>query len=157
MANMYNINGLSYNAQENPEWFTRAMFGGRLVSGGYIRVLTGIKGDELLNQIDLENKVLQIDGKDCGWTPNQVIKLSEKKAKVKTYKINLEQCIDELENKRTLYMMSPGAQNESLPPELEAATLALIAIGLSNEIEEMIMNGNEINDPNQFNGTDPAG
>ena len=57
MANMYNINGLSYNAQENPEWFTRAMFGGRLVAGGYIRVLTGIKGDELLNQIDLENKV----------------------------------------------------------------------------------------------------
>lgn len=156
MANMYNINGLSYNAQENPEWFTRAMFGGRLVSGGYIRVLTGIKGDELLNQIDLENKVLQIDGKDCGWTPNQVIKLSEKKAKVKTYKINLEQCIDELENKRTLYMMSPGAQNESLPPELEAATLALIAIGLSNEIEEMIMNGNETNDPNQFNGIVPT-
>jgi hypothetical protein len=132
------------------------MFGGRLVSGGYIRVLTGIKGDELLNQIDLENKVLQIDGKDCGWTPNQVIKLSEKKAKVKTYKINLEQCIDELENKRTLYMMSPGAQNESLPPELEAATLALIAIGLSNEIEEMIMNGNETNDPNQFNGMVPT-
>ena len=91
MANMYNINGLSYNAKENPEWFTRAMFGGRLIQGGYIRVLTGIKGDELLSQIDLENKVLQIDGKDCAWTPNQIIKLSEKKARVKTYKINLEQ------------------------------------------------------------------
>ena len=57
MANMYNINSLSYNAKENPEWFTRAMFGGRLVQGGYIRVLTGIKGDELLSQIDLENKI----------------------------------------------------------------------------------------------------
>lgn len=156
MANMYNINGLSYTAQENPEWFTRAMFGGRLVSGGFIRVLTGIKGDELLSQIDLENKVLQIDGKDCGWTPNQIIKLSEKKASVKTYKINLEQCIDELENKRTLYMMSPGAQNESLPPELEAATLALIAIALSNEIEEMIMGGDADTDPNQFNGMVPT-
>lgn len=152
MANMYNINGLSYNAQENPEWFTRAMFGGRLVQGGYIRVLTGIKGEELLNMIDLENKVLQIDGKDCAWTPNQIIKLSEKKAKVKTYKINLEQCIDELENKRTLYMLSPGAQNESLPSELEEATLHLIAIGLSNEIEEMIVGGDESVDPNQFNG-----
>lgn len=152
MANMYNISGLSYNAKENPEWFTRAMFGGRLIQGGYIRVLTGVKGDELLSQIDLENKILQIDGKDCAWTPNQIIKLSEKKARVKTYKINLEQCIDELENKRTLYQLSPGAKNESLPPELEAATLALIAIGLSNEIEEMVVGGDESKDPNQFNG-----
>lgn len=152
MANMYNINGLSYTAQENPEWFTRAMFGGRLVQGGYIRVLTGIKGDELLSMIDLENKILQIDGKDCAWTPNQIIKLSEKTAKVKTYKINLEQCIDELENKRTLYMLSPGAQNEALPPELEQATLHLIAVGLSNEIEDMIIGGDESVDPNQFNG-----
>jgi hypothetical protein len=152
MANMYNINALSYKAQENPEWFTRAMFGGRLIQGGYIRVLTGIKGDELLSMIDLENKVLQIDGKDCAWTPNQIIKLSEKKASVKTYKINLEQCIDELEHKRTLYMLSPGATNESLPPELEEATLYLIAIGLSNEIEEMIVGGDESKDPNQFNG-----
>lgn len=149
---MYNINGLSYKPHENPDWFTRAMFGGRLVQGGYIRVLTGIKGDELLSQISLENKILQIDGKDCAWTPNQIIKLSEKTAKVKTYKINLEQCIDELENKRTLYELGPGAKNETLPTELEDATLALIAIGLSNEIEEMVVGGDESVDPNQFNG-----
>ena len=152
MANMYNISGLSYKPHENPEWFTRAMYGGRLVQGGYIRVMMDVKGDELLSQIDLENKVLQIDGKDCAWTPNQIIKLSEKVAKVKTYKINLEQCIDELENKRTLYQLTPGAVNEALPDELEAATLQLIAIALSNEIEEMIVGGDESKDPNQFNG-----
>lgn len=152
MANMYDISGLSYTPHENMEWFTRATFGGRLVMGGYIRVLTGIKGDELFNQIDLENKVLQLDGKDCAWTPNQIIKLSEKRATVKTYKINTEQCIDDLESKRTLYMLSPGAKNEELPDELEAATLALIAMALSNEIEEMVMGGDEEVDPNQFNG-----
>lgn len=149
---MYNINDLSYTAKENPEWFTRAMFGGRLVQRGIIRVLTGIKGDELLNQIDLENKILQIDGKDCAWTPNQIIKLSEKRASVKTYKINLEQCIDTLENKRTVYALGDGARNESLPAELEDATLALVAIGLSNEIEEMIIGGDSAVDPNQFDG-----
>lgn len=149
---MYNINDLSYTAHENPEWFTRAMFGGRLVQGGYIRVLTGVKGDELLNQIDLENKILQIDGKDCAWTPNQIIKLSEKRASVKTYKINLEECIDTLENKRTAYMLSDGAKNDALPSELEDATLALIAIGLSNEIEEMIIGGDSSKDPNQIDG-----
>lgn len=152
MANIYNINSLSFTAHENPEWFTRALFGGRLVQGGYIRVLTGIKGDELLNQIDLQNKILQIDGKDCAWTPNQIIKLSEKKASIKTYKINLEQCIDELEQKRTVYLLSPGATNESIPDELEQATLFLISVGLSNEIEEMIVGGDESVDPNQFNG-----
>src|SRR5690606_32250419 len=152
MANMYNISGLSYKPHENPEWFTRAMFGGRLVQGGYIRVMMDVKGDELLSQIDLENKVLQIDGKDCAWTPNQIIKLSEKVAKVKTYKINLEQCIDELENKRTLYQLTPGATNEALPDELEDATLMLIAIALSNEIEEMIVGGDESKDPNSING-----
>ena len=149
---MYNISGLSYKPHENPEWFTRAMYGGRLVQGGYIRVMMDVKGDELLSQIDIENKVLQIDGKDCAWTPNQIIKLSEKKASVKTYKINLEQCIDELENKRTLYQLTTGATNEALPDELEDATLMLIAIALSNEIEEMIVGGDESKDPNQFNG-----
>jgi len=152
MANIYDINSLSYTARENPEWFTRAVFGGRLIQGGYIRVLTGIKGEELLSQIDLANKILQADGLDCAWTPNQIMKLSEKKAKVSTYKINMEQCIDELEQKRTVYSLSPGAANEALPAELESATLLMIAIGLSNEIEEMIIGGDSAVDPNQFDG-----
>lgn len=141
MANIFDISGLSYTAKENPEWFTRALFGGRLIAGGYIRVLTGIKGDELLSQIDLNGKILQKGDTSCAWTPKQIVKLSEKTAKIGTYKINLEQCIDELENKRTVYQLSPGAQNESLPAELEAATLALVAIGLSNEIEELLIAG----------------
>jgi len=150
--NMYNIDGLTYTPQTEMGWFTRAMFGGRLVSGGYINVLTGIKGDEILTMIDLENKILQIDGKDCAWTPNQIIKLSEKVATIKTYKINLEECIDTLENKRTNYMLSAGANNTELPDELENATLTLISIGLSNEIEEMIIGGSVAANPNEFNG-----
>lgn len=149
---MYDISALTYTSRENPEWFTRALFGGRLVSGGYVRVLTGIKGGELLSQIDITGKVLQSDGKDCAWTPQQIIKLSEKTAKVKTYKINLEQCIDELENKRTTYQLSPGAKNESLPAELEAATLWLLAINLSNEIEELIIAGDSGTNADEFDG-----
>lgn len=151
-TNMYDISALSYNAKENPEWFMRAMFGGRLIQGGYIRALIGIKGEELLSQIDLNGKILQPDGNDCGWSPHQIIKLSEKKAKVKTFKINLEQCINDLENKRTLYQLSPGASNEDLPSELEAATLHLIAVGLSNEIEEMLIAGDENVNAEEING-----
>lgn len=149
---MYNINALTYTAHENPEWFTRSAFGGRLIRDGIVRALTGIKGDELLNQIGLENSILQIDGKDCAWTPNQIIKLSEKRASIKTYKINLEQCIDDLEDKRTAYMLSPGANNEELPAELEDATLYLISIELSNEIEKLIVAGNSATNPNEFDG-----
>lgn len=152
MANMYNINDLSYTAHENTEWFTRALFGGRLISGGYISYMVGVKGDELLSQIDLENEILQIDGNDCAWTPNQVLRLSDKIASVKTYKVNLEQCIDVLENKRTRYQLSPGATNEDLPDDLEEATLQLIAIGLSNEIEKMIVGGDESKNANHING-----
>lgn len=152
MANMYNINSLTYTVGRNPEWFTRAMYGGRLIEQGRIRVLTGIKGDELLTMIDLENKVLQIDGNDCAWTPNQIIKLSDKKASIKTYKINLEQCIDTLEDKVDAFTFSPGAKNDSLPDELEEATLMLVAIALSNEIEELIIGGDESKNPNNFDG-----
>jgi hypothetical protein len=49
-------------------------------------------------------------------------------------------------------MLSPGAKNDNLPDELEAAALMLIAIGLSNEIEEMVIAGDESKDPNSING-----
>lgn len=149
---MYDINGLSFDPSTNAEFFTRSLFGGRLVQSGKIRIMTGVKGDERLSQIDLQNKILQLDGKDCAWTPNQIIKLSEKIASVKTYKVNLEECIDDLENKRTAYLLKAGAKNEELPDELEEATMFLISIGLSNEIEEMIIGGDSSKNPNDIDG-----
>lgn len=152
VVNMYDITDLTMTVHENPEWFTRALFGGRFIQGNYVTPLMGVKDQELLSKIDLTDNILQIDTFDCAWTPEQILKLSEKKASVKTYKINLEQCIDELEKKRTIYQLSPGAKNESLPDELEAATLQLLAIGLSNEIEEMVIAGDSTVDPDSIDG-----
>jgi hypothetical protein len=152
MPNIYNISGLSYTVRENPEWFAGALFGSRLIKGGYIRPLTGIKGDELLSQISLEGNILQGDNNDCSWTPQQIVRLSEKTANVRTYKINLEQCIDELEQKRTIYQLSPGAANRELPDDLESATMALLADELATNIEEMIVGGNHTINSNEFNG-----
>lgn len=149
---MYNIQDLSMTPRDNPEWFTRALYGGRLIKGGYIDIVQGVKGEERLNQIDLTGKVLQADAGDCGWTPEQILKLSEKLAKVKTFKINLEQCIDALESKRTLYALSPGALNDSLPEDLEAATLYILAAELSNEIEELLVAGNSTTNPDEIDG-----
>lgn len=152
MANMIKIDGLTHKARTNPEWFTRAMFSGVLVESGKVRVLTGITGEETLNQIDLENKILQIDGLDCAWTPNQVLKLSEKLARVKTYKINMEQCLTTLENRISAFVFRAGANDIDWPEGLEEQSLVLIAIGLNREIETMIVGGNSAVDPNEFDG-----
>ncbi len=145
MANMYNITPLSYQPSSNMDWFTQAIFGGKLIEKGRITPVIGIKESTMLNLIDLSGNILQADSRDCAWTPDQITRLSEKELKVKTYKINLEQCLDDLERKRTAWMLSPGARNGELPESLEEATMALLANELSKEIEEKIFNGDSAN------------
>jgi len=149
---MYNINPLSYQPSSNMDWFTKALFGGRLIENGKIDVITGVKESTMLNLINLENTLLQADKKDCDWTPDQIFKLSEKEVKIKTYKINLEQCIDELEQKRINVMLKPGARNNQLPDSLEEATLAMLAAELSSEIETKIFSGDSSVNAYDFDG-----
>ena len=112
MANMYDISALTYQPSSNMDWFTKAVFGGKLIEKGKITPIIGVKESTQLNLIDLAGNILQADARDCAWTPLQMAKLSEKELKVKTYKINLEQCLDDLERKRTIWLMCPGATNQ---------------------------------------------
>ncbi|SHG13894.1 hypothetical protein [Dysgonomonas macrotermitis] len=152
MANMYNISPLSYQPSTNMDWFTKALFGGRLIENGKIDVITGVKESTMLNLLNFENTLLQPDGRDCAWTPDQIFKLSEKEVQIKTYKINLEQCIDDLERKRINIMLKPGAKNTELPEALEEATMAMLADELSAEIETKIFTGDSAVNPNDFDG-----
>lgn len=149
---MYNISPLSYQPSTNMDWFTKALFGGRLIENGKIDVITGVKESTFLNLLNFEHTLLQPDGRDCAWTPEQVFKLSEKEVKIKTYKINLEQCIDDLERKRINVMLKPGAKNTELPEALEEATIQMLASELSSEIEAKIFTGNSAIDANDFDG-----
>lgn len=149
---MYNISPLSYQPSTNMDWFTKVLFGGRLIENGKIDVITGVKESTFLNLLNFEHTLLQPDGRDCAWTPEQVFKLSEKEVKIKTYKINLEQCIDDLERKRINVMLKPGAKNTDLPEALEEATMEMLAAELSSEIETKIFTGNSTTDPNDFDG-----
>jgi len=151
MANMYDISSLTYQPSSNMNWFTKAVFGGKLIEKGKITPIIGVKESTRLNLIDLAGNILQADSRDCSWTPQQMAKLSEKELKVKTYKINLEQCLDDLERKRTIWMMGPGAKNTELPESLEEATMALLANELSSEIETKIFSGDAAN-VNDFDG-----
>jgi len=152
MPDMYDISPLSYIPSQQMDWFTKAVFGGKLIEKGKITPITGVKESTLLNLLEFDGKILQPDKRDCGWTPEQIMKLSEKELKIKTYKINLEQCIDALEQKRTVWMLKPGAKNTELPDSLEAATLEIIAIETSKEIETMIFAGDSATDPDEFDG-----
>ncbi|MFV0332148.1 MAG: hypothetical protein ACK5KL_20350 [Dysgonomonas sp.] len=134
------------------DWFTKAIFGGKLIEKGKITPVIGVKESTQLNLIDLEGNILQADARDCSWTPQQIAKLSEKELKIKTYKINLEQCIDDLERKRTVWMLSPGAKNMELPETLEDVTMAILAAELSSEIETKIFKGDSSVDANDFDG-----
>lgn len=152
MANMYDISSLTYQPSSNMDWFTKAIFGGKLIEKGKITPVIGVKESTQLNLIDLEGNILQADTRDCSWTPQQMAKLSEKELKIKTYKINLEQCIDDLERKRTVWMLSPGAKNMQLPDTLEDATMTILAAELSSEIETKIFKGDSSVDANDFDG-----
>lgn len=142
---MYDISSLTYQPSSNMDWFTKAVFGGKLIEKGKITPIIGVKESTKLNLIDLAGNILQADSSDCAWSPQQMAKLSEKELKVKTYKINLEQCLDDLERKRTIWMMGPGAKNQELPDTLEEATMTLLANELSSEIETKIFNGDSAN------------
>lgn len=152
MANIYDISSLTYQPSTNMDWFTKAIFGGKLIEKGKITPVVGVKDSTQLNLVDLAGNILQADARDCAWTPQQIAKLSEKELKVKTYKINLEQCIDDLERKRTVWMLSPGARNQELPDTLEDATMAMLANELSSEIESKIFKGDSSADPDDFDG-----
>ena len=152
MPNLYNINSLTYQPSSNMDWFTKAIFGGKLIEKGRVTPVVGIKDSTLLNLIDIAGNILQEDTQNCAWTANEIARLSEKELKVKNYKINLEQCIDDLERKRTIWMLSPGARNQELPDSLEEATMALLAAELSSEIETKIFGGDSSTNSTDFDG-----
>jgi hypothetical protein len=152
MANMYNISDLTYSPSTHMEWFTKAILGGNLIEKGYISFVTGVKESTQLNKLEIADSLLQADERNCSWTPDQIFRLSDKTLEIKTYKINLEQCIDQLESKRTVWMLKAGARNTELPDTLEAATLEMLAQELSAEIETKIFAGDSENDENDFDG-----
>ncbi|MEN9919484.1 MAG: hypothetical protein RL662_1920 [Bacteroidota bacterium] len=150
--NMYDIEDLSMQPSTDMEWFTHAIFGGKLIERGKITPVMGVKDETLINLIDLNGGILQADKGDCGWTPDELFKLAEKPLKVKTYKINKEQCLDDLERKRIIWALSPGAKNTELPDSLERASMELLAIELSNEIEVKVISGDKSKNADDFDG-----
>ncbi len=78
MANMYDISSLNYQPSTNMDWFTKAIFGGKLIEKGKITPVVGVKESTLINLIDVNGSILQADARDCSWNPQQMSKLSDR-------------------------------------------------------------------------------
>lgn len=151
MAEMYNINGLSYQASRQPDWFTKALFTGKIVDGGYIRILPNVKKSTYLNMLDLDGNVLQKSANDCSWNPTAALKISEALATVTDYKIQLEDCIEKFNSTWLVDKMKAGANVNELPATLEEASLDIIGKSVSADIERMLFGGDSANE-NEFDG-----
>lgn len=151
MAEMYNISGITYQASRQPEWFTKALFSGKIIEGNYVRILPNVKKSTYLNMLDLDGNVLQKSHNDCGWNPTAALKLSEQLATVTDYKIQLEDCIEKFESTWLVDRMKAGANVDELPATLGEASLDIIGKSVNADIERMLFGGDSANE-NEFDG-----
>lgn len=151
MAEMYDITGISYQASRQPEWFTKALFTGKIVEGNYVRILPNVKKSTYLNMLDLDGNVLQKSNHDCGWNPTAALKLSEQLATVTDYKIQLEDCIEKFESTWLVERMKAGANVDELPATLGEASLDIVGKSVNADIERMLFGGDATKD-NEFDG-----
>lgn len=151
MAEMYDITGISYQASRQPEWFTKALFSGKIIEGNYVRILPNVKKSTYLNMLDLDGNVLQKSHNDCGWNPTAALKLSEQLATVTDYKIQLEDCIEKFESTWLVERMKAGANVDELPATLGEASLDIVGKSVNADIERMLFGGDSSNE-NEFDG-----
>lgn len=148
---MYDITEITYQASRQPEWFTKALFSGKIIDGGYVRILPNIKNSTKINMLDLDGNILQKSHFDCGWNPTAALKLSEQELKVETYKVQLEDCIEKFETTWLEQRMKAGANIDELPATLGEASLDIIGKEVNEEIERMLFGGKSSN-ANEFAG-----
>ena len=151
MAEMYDITGISYQASRQPEWFTKALFSGKIIEGNYVRILPNVKKSTYLNMLDLDGNVLQKSENDCGWNPTAALKLSEQLATVTDYKIQLEDCIEKFESTWLVERMKAGANVDELPATLGEASLDIVGKSVNADIERMLFGGDATKE-NEFDG-----
>lgn len=151
MAEMYDITGISYQASRQPEWFTKALFSGKIIEGNYVRILPNVKKSTYLNMLTLDGNVLQKSHNDCGWNPTAALKLSEQLATVTDYKIQLEDCIEKFESTWLVERMKAGANVDELPATLGEASLDIVGKSVNADIERMLFGGDSVNE-NEFDG-----
>ena len=148
MANKMIENTLEFTVKKQPEWFYKSLRKARTIDGGYVRVLPNITKDTFIKKLVMDkNTISQIDTRDCAWTPTQRFTFDGKTMSVRNYKINEEQCMEDLDSIYSeMVFNSIGATKDKWPavgdPEsLESAIMFHLQNSLSNDIERIIWGG----------------
>lgn len=149
---MIKIEGFNVTPQVDEKIFTPALFGAKIIRDGRITIMTDVRDSMYLNQMSIFDSVLQKDSSDCAWTPKQNLLLSEKMFGVKTWKVNEEQCIKDLEKYRTNVWLNPGANQKELPQNIEETALYLLQTKISLEVESKIFTGDSATNADDFDG-----
>ena len=147
-ANKMIENNISYTIKNQPEWFYKTLQKAHTIENGYVRVLPNITKDTYIKKLVMANNTIsQVDARDCDWTPTQRFTLTGVTMSVKNYKINEEQCLEDLDSVYSeMVYSSIGATKDKWPevgePEsLEDALMFHLQNSLSNDIERIIWGG----------------
>lgn len=98
-ANKMIVNNIKYTVKNQPEWFYRSLQKAHTIDKGYVRVLPNVTDETYIKKLVMDkNTISQVDTRDCAWTPTKRFTFDGKTIKVKNFKINEEQCLEELDS-----------------------------------------------------------
>lgn len=148
MANLIN-NQITYTVKDNGEWFYKSLQKAHTLANDYIRVIPNVTKDVKIHKLVMANNtVSQVDNRDCAWSPTQRITLNEATFQVKNFKINEEQCMEELDSIWSeMQYREIGATKDQWPTNtdgnesLESAVMFHLQNSLSQDIERIIWGG----------------
>ena len=147
-ANKMIDNNFAYKVKEQPEWFYKTLRKARTIDGDYVRVLSNITKETRVKKLVMDkNTISQLSDRDCSWTPTKRFTFDSKLMNVRNYKINEEQCLQDLDSLYSeMVFNSIGANKDKWPavgePEsLESAIMFHLQNSLSNDIERIIWGG----------------
>lgn len=148
MANLIN-NQITYTVKNNGEWFYQSLQKAHTLANDYIRVIPNVTKDVKIHKLVMANNtVSQVDNRDCAWSPVQRITLNEATFQVKNFKINEEQCMEDLDSIWSeMQYREIGATKDQWPTNtdgnesLESAVMFHLQNSLSQDIERIIWGG----------------
>lgn len=148
MANLIN-NQISLTPKLVPDWFYKVLLKPNFINRDYIRVEPNVTGQAVLRKLVMANNtVSQVDNRDCAWTPKQRFTNDTETFTVKNWKINEEQCLEELDSIYSENVLSEfrnyqaGATKTIMPNDLETAVMFHLENSLGADIDRIIIGGN---------------
>jgi len=148
-ANKMIENNIQYTVKNNGDWFYKSLKKAHTLANDYVRVLPNVTKDIYLHKLVMaDNTVSQIDNRDCEWSPAQRFTLDGVTMSLRNFKINEEQCLEELDSIYSeMVYNSIGATKDEWPAahdggeSLESAVMFHLQNSLSNDIERLIWGG----------------